>query len=300
MFRKIIAGSDGQGHGRAAAIFAAKLADVTRSRLVLVTAYHQPPLPFPATYRELAAQAQHAVRALRDEVAPDALTTVVGALSPSHALRHVAEREHADLIAVGSRQRGRVAHFVEPDRALQVLHGAHSAVIVVPDDTADPSRLEAIAVGVDGSPESLAALELAVEIARSAGARLWLQLVVPDTLPAWMGDRSLASTPAWMAASDQRRSDAQELLDRILAEVEDVPAEGGVVVGHPAHVLTELGESTDLLVVGSRRWGPLARLALGSTSEAVVRHATGPVLVLPRGVKDLREQPGAVAAGATP
>jgi nucleotide-binding universal stress UspA family protein len=300
MFRKIIAGTDGYDHGRAAVTFAAKLADLTGARLVLVTAYHQPPLPFPDPYRDVAARAEHAARALRDEVAPQALTTAVGALSPAHALRHVAEHEHADLIVVGSRRRRRFAHLVEPDRALQVLHGAHSAVVVVPDGTADPSRLDAIAVGVDGSAESEAALQLAVGIARRAGAHLWLQMVVPDIPSAWMGDASLASSSLSGAASNQRRADAYELLDRLLDDIEGVPAEGGATVGDPASVLTGLGRSVDLLVVGSRRWGPLARLALGSTSEAVVRHADGPVLVLPRGVREHHEEPVAIAAGATP
>jgi nucleotide-binding universal stress UspA family protein len=38
----------------------------------------------------------------------------------------------------------------------------------------------------------------------------------------------------------------------------------------------------DLLVIGSRRWGPLARLLLGSTGEALARDAGCPLLVAPR------------------
>ena len=38
-----------------------------------------------------------------------------------------------------------------------------------------------------------------------------------------------------------------------------------------------------MLVVGSRGWGPVRRLLLGSTSERLVREAVGPVLVVPRG-----------------
>jgi hypothetical protein len=41
-------------------------------------------------------------------------------------------------------------------------------------------------------------------------------------------------------------------------------------------------ENLDLLVLGSRRWGPVKRLALGSTSERVIRHTACPVLVPPR------------------
>ena len=59
-------------------------------------------------------------------------------------------------------------------------------------------------------------------------------------------------------------------------------AEGSVAVGAPVRELADITRWADLLLLGSRRWGPIARLALGSTAEAVVRRAAGPVLVLPR------------------
>ena len=55
-----------------------------------------------------------------------------------------------------------------------------------------------------------------------------------------------------------------------------------MVVGHPAEELIRADEGLDLLVLGSRRWGPVRRLALGSTSERVIRDAACPVLVPPR------------------
>jgi nucleotide-binding universal stress UspA family protein len=54
------------------------------------------------------------------------------------------------------------------------------------------------------------------------------------------------------------------------------------VLGDPAGELILASEGLALLVLGSRRWGPVRRLALGSTSERVIRHAGCPVLVPPR------------------
>ncbi|HEX6620427.1 MAG TPA: universal stress protein, partial [Solirubrobacteraceae bacterium] len=71
-------------------------------------------------------------------------------------------------------------------------------------------------------------------------------------------------------------------LARRLAACDGVIAEGVVVVGHPAEELIVATEKLDLLVLGSRRWGPVRRLALGSTSERVIRDAECPVLVPPR------------------
>ena len=46
-------------------------------------------------------------------------------------------------------------------------------------------------------------------------------------------------------------------------------------------------------MLGSRNWGPVRRLMVGSTSHAVVAHAEGAVLVLPRGTDT--EEPAADA-----
>ena len=74
----------------------------------------------------------------------------------------------------------------------------------------------------------------------------------------------------------RRRSSA-----RRLGACEGVAAEGFVVVD-PAEELIAATEELDLLVLGSRRWGPVRRLALGSTSERVIHDAACPVLVPPR------------------
>ena len=52
--------------------------------------------------------------------------------------------------------------------------------------------------------------------------------------------------------------------------------------GRPAAVLMEAGQDADLIIIGSRRWGPVARLLLGSTGEALLHGATCPVLVVAR------------------
>jgi nucleotide-binding universal stress UspA family protein len=50
----------------------------------------------------------------------------------------------------------------------------------------------------------------------------------------------------------------------------------------PSSALLELSAHVDLIVIGSRRRGPVARLVLGSTGEAVVHDARCPILVAPR------------------
>lgn len=281
MFGTIIAGCDGFDRGREAAAFAASVASATHDRVLLVAAHNEPPLPFAGSFLEHRQQVEDAIRRVRDELAPHAATATVIALSPAHALRHVARHEKAGLIVVGSRHRGQVERVVEVDHALQVLHSAPESVAVVPGGPPIPPRLARVAVGLDGSPESIAGVDLAAGLARASGARLCVQVVVDDRRPPWV--RHLGSHgSSWRRSLDEQRSAADALLDRALAGLTDVDVEGSVVTGAPVHVLSETAGSSDLLVLGSRRWGPVARLALGSTAEGVVRRGAGAVLVLPR------------------
>lgn len=61
-----------------------------------------------------------------------------------------------------------------------------------------------------------------------------------------------------------------------------VPVSVEVARDVPAASLLDLSTVTDLLVIGSRRWGPVARLLLGGTGEALVRGAYCSLLIVPR------------------
>jgi nucleotide-binding universal stress UspA family protein len=141
MYRTIIAGCNGRERGRGAVSLAHAIASATGARLVLVGVHHHPPLPFPGSYASQREELEHELRAIRDELAPEALIRLEGDLSPAHALRRVANAEAADLLVVGSRHRRRLQRIVEGDQAMQVLHGAPCAVAVAPDPVAPrPSR----------------------------------------------------------------------------------------------------------------------------------------------------------------
>jgi nucleotide-binding universal stress UspA family protein len=78
--------------------------------------------------------------------------------------------------------------------------------------------------------------------------------------------------------------------DTIEALVEDVKerlrtladVEGHAVYGLPGEALAEFSGNVNLLVVGSRNYGPLRRLVVGSTSDYLERHARCSLLALPR------------------
>ncbi|MFZ1926449.1 MAG: universal stress protein, partial [Solirubrobacteraceae bacterium] len=62
--------------------------------------------------------------------------------------------------------------------------------------------------------------------------------------------------------------------------------DGRAAYGFAGEELAALGDELDILVVGSRGYGPVKRLIVGSTSEYLERHARCSLLVLPRVAAD--------------
>jgi nucleotide-binding universal stress UspA family protein len=58
--------------------------------------------------------------------------------------------------------------------------------------------------------------------------------------------------------------------------------EGRAAYGLTGEELAAFGDEVDILVVGSRGYGPVRRLVIGSTSDYLERHARCSLLVLPR------------------
>jgi nucleotide-binding universal stress UspA family protein len=77
----------------------------------------------------------------------------------------------------------------------------------------------------------------------------------------------------------------QEGLDAIVAGLPaTVRGEATRVEGDPAEQLAAISESADLLIIGSRGYGPLRAVLAGGVSGRVARDAHCPVIVVPRGI----------------
>ena len=88
-------------------------------------------------------------------------------------------------------------------------------------------------------------------------------------------------------------------LDAVMADRPvDVECEDVLRQGSPADELRDEAEDADLLVMGSRGYGPLRAVLLGSVSSGVVRSAPCPVLVIPRSATTKRDERRAGAAVA--
>jgi nucleotide-binding universal stress UspA family protein len=137
-----------------------------------------------------------------------------------------------------------------------------------------------ILVAIDGSPTATTALEEAIDVARSDGARLVLISVAAP--PRWR----LAAPPyvPYPTEYDLERA-AWEVVRRAEALVPaDVTVTSVVRTGPAAAAIVERAEQGghDLVVIGSRGLGFLGSLVLGSVSRAVVARSPVPVRVVAR------------------
>jgi nucleotide-binding universal stress UspA family protein len=298
-FNTIVVGSDGP-RGHSAAARAQTLATATGARLLLVgVECGMPPAPLVESYGHLRAMLEDKLRAVRDEHAPDAVLQVAIDLSAARALRRIAESERADLVVVGSRHHGALARLTSGDHAMQVLHGAPCAVAIAPDHLPPCRSLDRIGVGINATPESDIALDMALDLARLTGASIRLLAVASDVYPDPPTLLETAADPAaYQHMLDARLRMARAAIDAALERCAGAPASGDVRLGDPVRELTALSADCDLLVLGSRRWGPVRRLLLGSTSDAVIRDAVCPVLVPPRHAATEHDDAQRAGAGA--
>ena len=284
---RIAVGVDGYREGRDATALAAMIADASGANLMLVAVHPDPMLVLPAEigWAGMRKEAQRVLKETCDALAPGARTVVETDWSVPRALERVAQREHRDLLVLGSSRRGPDGHVRIGNLTRQLLSHSRCALAVAPRGLSERPgrRIASIGVGYDGAPESEAAIALAGALAMHAGATLHVQSVIDDSVPmvGWRsaGNRVLAMweellTPQ-VAALQERAQSAAEATG---AEIGEVEARRGL----PGATLMELCERVDMLVIGSRRWGGAARVLLGRTGEALMHDSSCPVLVVPR------------------
>ena len=219
-----------------------------------------------------------------DEIDADRLRIRITANpSPAHALHDLAEAEHAELIVVGSSHTGRLGRVAPGSTGERLLHGAPCAIAVVPHGyrTSREQPIRRIGVAYDGSDEAAAAVAAAIELARTFSAELEIiGVVAPET---YTGSGMLAG-PTY--TFEDLEHSVQESLDVVIAGIpSDVTAESVRLTGDPADQLGERSAALDLMLAGSRGYGPLRSVLVGGVSGRLMHTVQCPVIVIPRGVE---------------
>jgi len=276
---RLMVGVDGGDGGRDALELARLVAGEADASVLVVCVIPYGPLPvdFKALDQDAAAEAEPLLREARERLEGLAVETrAFGGGSPAGVMTSIAEDEEIDLVVVGSPHRGAIGRVLIGSVADNLLHGAPCPVAVAPRGYAGERHeaLRRIAVAFDGTPESEAALHAAEALAARGSATLELLTVVapPVAMPGVVG-----YTPADPPDPDRILTEAVNSVD------ERIAASGRRLDGPPASTLAEAcEEGVDLVVAGSRRYGPAMRVLLGSVSTQLTHRAPCPVLVVPR------------------
>jgi nucleotide-binding universal stress UspA family protein len=260
------------------------LARLTGAPLALVHAYPYelagPVEAYDAAMRERSTAAlERLAEPLRSE-GPVTVRAGTGS-SPAAVLHDAATVLDPSLLVTGSTHRGRVGRVMPGSVTARLLHGAPCAVAVAPRGYTGGEAIRRIGVAFVDTPEGRDALAAAAVMAGLCGATVRAFRVHQHAprgsalaVPGWADPETMEKHSLQRAIEDAER--ARELLPAdVLEDVE-------VLTGPPAHTLITASTGLDLLVCGSRGYGPVHAVMLGGVSRALVDGAACPVLVLPR------------------
>jgi nucleotide-binding universal stress UspA family protein len=254
----IIAGIDldAPDQARDAVALATWLADATSTDLLLVTI-------FAPRAGALSTQIERRRRQLAALAGRPVETMAIAGTAPARVLHELADQRRPRALVIGSSRGGAVGLVSLGSVGELLLHGGGAPVAVAPDDFRPPAdRPIDVGVAYGVTPESDDAVRVAVDLAQRAGARLRVLTV---------------HEPAPHDEMPERRPD--EHLERALA---GAAAERVELTGDPAPVLARATADLDLLVTGSRSYGPLGAVLLGAVTRRLVFAAQCPVMVVPR------------------
>lgn len=212
-------------------------------------------------------------------------TIARGDSSTAHALDRLIEERDPIAMAIGSAHRGTVGRAFGGNVGRTLLSGALCAIAVAPRiySGAPAQSVLKIAVAINGSPESNTALATSVALARGLRASLTVLTVAE---PVRYGYAVPFSVVDARALEEDMRKQAQRVLDKALNATGDLPVERRLLQGEPADLIADATAGHDLLVVGSRGYGPVKRALLGGVSAKLAQVVKCPLLVLPRRSQD--------------
>jgi len=299
MYRKILVGYDGREAGRDALALAAALrapGGVVIAACVYPGSGHLGSDSVETLPADAAAQTVTEAHAQEDGGDWLQLRTAPG-YSPAHGLHVFNEEVEADLVVLGSSNRGERGRVHAGRTGERLLNGSPCPVAIAPAGFASQAGSpRVVGVAYDGSEGSETALLEAMALSAEFDASLKLITVVPPLQLHWSNEAFPGGVANGETIREQRRNEFRHMLEEA---AERVPAEARAATilrdGRPATIIADEAEKgSHLLVMGSRNYGPIRRVMAGSTAIELMRLAPCPLLVLPRGAS----APSAEAAEA--
>ena len=287
---RVLFATDGSKDARAAAAYLKELPLPPATTLRIVVAVTLPgfSLEEPAI-REFKRSVLEEGRGLADEARAVlvrrelSVETDVVVGDPRAEIVRLADEWRADLIVLGARGLGRIKRLLLGSVSLAVARHASCPVLVV---KGRPRKLTSVLVAMDGSEDSFRAARFLQSLVLPRRTKVRLLSVVeplryPTTAPGAVRGQLLRMIKEVEA---ERRGELDKVLERAAAQLDDklTRVTRSTPTGIPADEILAAANDydTDLVIVGARGRGGMARLLLGSVSEKVLRDARCPVLIV--------------------
>ncbi|MGW4330013.1 universal stress protein [Nocardia sp. NPDC004573] len=283
--RPIVVAVDGSATSYHAAAWAAADAALHRARLHIVTSVSvRPGYGVGATLTEADVEwlrkdgervLTEAARVARTTAAGEALT-ISTELTVAPIIPDLIDRSgRARTLVVGSRGLGAFRRELLGSVSAAMTRHAHCPVAVVRSTSAtDPlTSGKPVLVGVDGTTNSVPAVELAFEEA----SRRKVGLIALHT---WSDSSGIDLVPGWDAVREREDALLAENLAGFGERYPDVAVRRVLVRDRPVRSLLDQSEDAQLLVVGSHGRGGFTGMLLGSTSAALLHSVECPILVV--------------------
>jgi nucleotide-binding universal stress UspA family protein len=290
MLPKVLIGYDGSPQGDDALWFGRSLSEVLDARPIVTTViahtrHGQEESEFDEAVTKFCEPLFDKARERIDAVEVAAKPMVND--SPAAGIYELTDWEKPTAVVIGSTRHGKSGRVQVGTLGGSLLSGVRCSVAVAPRGYADRrSGLGRIGVAVDGSSQSWRALSAAAYLAERANAPLAILSVMGPPHYVLGG---LLSPLGPEEYREYKEKEWESVYEEASGRVPDgVATEPLLLHGEPAEALAEAASDLDLLLLGSRGYGPVKGTLLGSVSARVMAAAPCPVMVVPRG------------AGATP
>ncbi|MGW4351911.1 universal stress protein [Nocardia sp. NPDC004582] len=183
---------------------------------------------------------------------------------------------HARMMVLGSRGLGAFRRGLLGSVASAVAHHANCPVAVIHSTAAaDPvSARQPVLVGVDGTSNSVAAVELAFQEASLRKTGLTAVHAWSDVTGPYM------PIAGWETLEEQEHATFAEEMAGYAERYPDVPVRRILVQDRPVRSLLDEAEDAQLVVVGSHGRGGFLGMLLGSTSNALLHAVDCPIIIV--------------------
>jgi len=209
---------------------------------------------------------------------------VVSGRSAEEIVR-AADSHDCGLIMMSTHGRNALARGILGSVTDAVVHSAHMPVLTVTPDRArtyhgEDSTLNSVLVALDGSELAETVLPYVIDLASRLSLEILAVRVVPPIHAFWMDPM-----PEELSEEqEQAETAAKEYLERTASKLTErgLSVQWRRLTGHPATAIVELAREMphDIVAVATHGRSGIARLAMGSVSEAIIRGTGDPVLVV--------------------